>query len=121
MNLILILQCLLASIILASSTFGQLRSPTMGSDAKQTVTLTASAEIRLTPDPPIPIQNAAKDLASDFEKIFGKQPAIVTHSTESSGLTIMIGEEAKLPDSIRPHGLTTPESFSISVARPSSD
>jgi hypothetical protein len=93
----------------------------MGSDAKQTVTLTASAEIRLTPDPPIPIQNAAKDLASDFEKIFGKQPAIVTHSTESSGLTIMIGEEAKLPDSIRPHGLTTPESFSISVARPSSD
>jgi hypothetical protein len=121
MNLILILRCLLAAVILASSTFGQLRSPTIASEAKQSVTLTASAEIMLSPDTPIPIQNAAKDLASDFEKVFGKQPAIVTHPTDSSALTIMIGEEAKLPELIRPHGLTTPESFSISVARPTSD
>src|SRR5690242_8097678 len=83
------------------------------------VTLDSASTILVSPDEPGPIQQAAKDLQSDFGKVFGKTPRIVTRPQDAAATTILVGEYSKLPENVRPAPLTAPESFSISVAHPS--
>src|SRR5215475_7073134 len=63
-----------------------------------------------------PIQKAAEDLASDFQKVLGNRPKIINREEESGSMTILIAEQSKLPESMRRVGLNDPESFSISTA-----
>ena len=64
-----------------------------------------------------PVQSAGEDLASDFQKVFGRRPPIVTHKEQAGPTTILIGEAPAIPAPMRPAGLTSAESFSISVHR----
>ena len=81
------------------------------------VIVRSNAVIFLGPDEPLPIVQAVRDLASDFEKVLGKKPRIINREENAAPLTIWIGEKSKLPEDLRPQGLEEPESFSISVAR----
>ena len=94
---------------------------TQNSNARpdSSVTLDSASTILVSPDEPGPIQQAAKDLQSDFGKVFGKTPRIVTRPQDAAATTILVGEYSKLSESVRPAPLTAPESFSISVAHPS--
>lgn len=64
-----------------------------------------------------PIQLAADDLASDFQKVFGRRPPVIRQRGQTGPTTILIGEASEIPASMRPAGLTAPESFSISVRK----
>jgi hypothetical protein len=64
---------------------------------------------------PLPIQNSVKDLANDFEKVFGVAPKIVARQEDAGPQTILVGEVARIPEAMRPVGLLAPESFAISV------
>jgi Glycosyl hydrolase family 115 len=68
-----------------------------------------------SPNEPVPIQEATKDLAADFAKVLGTAPRIVTREEDAGPITILIGERSEIPEAMRPTGLTAPESFSISV------
>ncbi len=84
---------------------------------EKSVVLDSKLTIFLGRDEPLPIAEAAEDLAGDFEKVLGKKPSIVRRPEDAAPVTILIGEESKLPEGMRPGGLTEPESFSISVTR----
>src|SRR5439155_7281354 len=79
------------------------------------VSVDSSDAILLYHDEPLSIVEAAQDLATDFEKVLGKKPKIVSRVEDSGPVTIWIGEKSRLPEGMRPEGLTEPESFSISV------
>ncbi|MFL6436345.1 MAG: glycosyl hydrolase 115 family protein [Terriglobales bacterium] len=116
MKLNQILRYVLAGTMLAIPGFSQSTQHRARAKSGQSLTLTSSTQIVLSSDEPIAVQNAAKDLASDFEKVFGSKPSILAQPSDSAGATIIIGEQSKLPESIRPSALTAPESFSIAVA-----
>jgi hypothetical protein len=68
-----------------------------------------------SPDAPIAIQDAVKDLAADFEKVLGASPKIVSREEDAGSEMIVVGEISKIPEAMRPANLTAAESFSISV------
>jgi hypothetical protein len=74
-----------------------------------------SVTILVSGDEPGPVQLAVADLASDFEKVLGSRPNIVTRMEDAGPETILVGEVDKLPSAMRPTGLTAPESFSIAA------
>ena len=84
--------------------------------AASAAVLDSRVTILESPNEPMPIQRAAADLASDLEKVLGKEPKIVSRNQDAGPMTILIGERSEIPQSMRPPGLTAPESFSISVA-----
>jgi hypothetical protein len=79
------------------------------------VVLDSATTILLGQEEPTPVQEAVKDLQNDFAKVLGKKLRIVRSPEEASAVTIWIDEKSKLPVSMRPSGLTEPESFSISL------
>jgi hypothetical protein len=79
------------------------------------VILDSTVTLLLGPEEPLPIAEAAQDLADDFEKVLGKKPKIVHRREEAARVTILIGYQSKLLEGMRPAGLTEPESFSISA------
>jgi hypothetical protein len=81
--------------------------------ASGVVILNGTSTIAVNADEPEPVRHAAEDLASDIEKITGKRPRILNQNHAEG--SIVIGEQAKLPESLRPANLKPPESFSISV------
>jgi Glycosyl hydrolase family 115 len=68
-----------------------------------------------SPEEAGPIQEAAEDLASDFQKVLGQRPRIVGRRQDAGPVTLFIGERHEIPESMRPAGTTALESFSISV------
>ncbi len=82
----------------------------------QVVNIDSRTTILVSPGAPAAIQSAVKDLAADFEKVFGASPKIVASEQETAATTIVVGEKSELPAAIRPFGLDAAESFSISVA-----
>jgi hypothetical protein len=121
MQLTAILLSLTATGMLVVPTLAQSPQPAPRIETQHTIKLTASTEIVLDAGEPIAVRNAAKDLARDFEKVFGKQPPIVARPTISDGPIIVVGQKSKLPESMQPQGPAAPESFSISVVRPNPD
>ncbi|MGD0841593.1 MAG: glycosyl hydrolase 115 family protein [Candidatus Acidiferrales bacterium] len=91
--------------------------PTAMRSSGAAVIVTAKVTILESADTAGPIQKATEDLRNDFEKVLGAKPRIVTSAADAGPVTIMIGEAAKLPDDVRPAGLSDPESFSISVTK----
>jgi len=81
------------------------------------VTIDSKVTILEASDAVGPIQKSTEDLRDDFQKVFGAKPKIVTDQADSGPVTIMIAEASKLPNAVRPAGLTDPESFSISVVK----
>ncbi|HEX5228958.1 MAG TPA: glycosyl hydrolase 115 family protein, partial [Bryobacteraceae bacterium] len=82
----------------------------------QQVAIDSSAVLLVPSDEPDPVREAAKDLAGDFEKVFGKKPRITTRSEDAAAVTILIGSKSTEVQKLAPR-LTEPESFSISVHR----
>ncbi len=100
-----------------SAGFAAARPQPSSPAAPAPIILNSSVRILLSSDEPGPIQKAAQDLASDFNKVMGQTPRIITSPDEAGAETILIGEKSKLPEALQPAGLTAPESFSISVVR----
>ncbi len=90
--------------------------PARNTKSGPVVVLDSRVTILETPDEPMPIREAVSDLAADFQKVLGTKPRIVSNDQDAGPATILIGEQSKIPRSMRPTGLTAPESFSISVA-----
>ena len=88
---------------------------------KDSVALDSSVTILTSTDAPVPIQKAANDLASDFQKVLGKKPRIVTSRGEAGPVTIWIGEQSQIPEALRNSAMQAPESFSMSVNTENSD
>lgn len=78
-------------------------------DSKLTILINASASP--------PIRHAAEDFAADFGKVFGAKPRIIERQEDAAPVTILVGDQSQIPESMRPAGLTGPESFSISVTK----
>jgi hypothetical protein len=82
---------------------------------KGIVVLDSEVSIVVAPDEPLPVQEAARDLADDFEKVLGSKPRISTGMQGGAGEVVLIGEKAKLPQAAQPAGVAEPESFSIAI------
>ena len=81
----------------------------------ESVIINSAVTILVSPEEPAPVARAAQDLQSDFKKVFGKRPAIVHRTEDAAPVTVLIGEPPKLPEAMRPSGLSEPESFLISA------
>lgn len=81
------------------------------------VILDSTVSILVSSEEPEPVAEATRDLQSDFDKVLGEKPRIIHRREDAGSVTILIGEKSKLPEGMRPAGLTEAESFSISVAR----
>jgi hypothetical protein len=108
-------QRLLVGALLAGFVLPVLASAASAKKAGSPVVLNSKVTILLGADEPAPIGEAAQDLASDFEKVLGSKPAIVNRTEDAGAVTILIGYQSKILGSLRPAGLTEPESFSIST------
>jgi hypothetical protein len=88
-----------------------------GAQAGRMITLDRAATILVAPNEPEPVQHAAEDLASDFRRITGEAPKIVSREDDAARVTIVIGEESKLPERMRSGHVGSTEAFSISTRR----
>jgi hypothetical protein len=79
------------------------------------VVLDSSSVLLVDTAEPGPIQEAAKDLAGDFEKVFGKRPRIVTRAQDAAPVTVVIGLQSAIVRNLRTDRPAQPESFSIST------
>ncbi|MCL5006517.1 MAG: glycosyl hydrolase 115 family protein [Acidobacteria bacterium] len=79
------------------------------------IVLNSAVTILESPEEPVPIQKAVDDLRTDFEKVMGKKPRIISREEDAGPVTILIGEKSELPEGMKLSGLDQPESFSISV------
>jgi Glycosyl hydrolase family 115 len=80
----------------------------------QTVVLDATVTIIESPNDPEPVRIAVQNLADDFESVFGRRPAIVGRLEDAATTAIVVGEQSKIPEPLRPN-LMGAESFSISL------
>ena len=76
----------------------------------------ARVVIVTSPDASLAVRKATEDLRSDFAKVFGVKPPIVSRLQDGGPIAILVGESASLPQGLKPSGVTAPESFSISVS-----
>jgi hypothetical protein len=79
------------------------------------VTLDSGITIFVDPGESEPVQRAVADLTSDFEKVFGRHPKVVSRSDNVRPVTIFVAEQSNLPPQMRSRAVGAPESFSISV------
>ena len=83
----------------------------------RTITLDRTATILVLPGEPEPVQLAAEDLANDFRRVTGEPLKIIRQEADAGRVTIVIGEDAKLPRQMRSGRLTSAEAFSIYARR----
>ena len=83
----------------------------------RTVTLDPKTTIFVLPGDPEPVQHAAEDLANDFQRVTGTRLRIVNRESDAARVTIVIAEESKLPEYLRPEHMTSNEAFSLSARR----
>jgi hypothetical protein len=82
---------------------------------KTPVVLDSTVTIFQSSDEPESVQKAVNDLARDLELVLGKRPKVVNREEDAGAVTILAGEQGKLPEVLRPGNLSGAESFSISV------
>jgi len=95
--------------------FAALEACSLSVSAQAQVAIGSNATILVTPDQAAPIAEAARDLAADMLKVFGRRPRIVSQYKGIGYPNIVVGEQSTLPPQLRPTDLVGPESFSISV------
>jgi len=72
------------------------------------IRINAATTIVIDAREPGPLQKAASDVASDFEKVFGRRPGIVRSSAEAGPVNIWIGANYRpLRNTSRPAGWET--------------
>jgi hypothetical protein len=76
------------------------------------ITLNGRATIFVSPDEPGPVRLAAKDLATDMQKVFGTEPKIVQDEKNAGPVTIVVGDSLS---GAAPDYSAGPESFSITT------
>ncbi|HKO12402.1 MAG TPA: glycosyl hydrolase 115 family protein [Acidobacteriaceae bacterium] len=104
-----------AIILLALNFAGSASAQTHPQHATNTgLVLRAPITLVLAPGEPQPVREAANDLASDMQKVFGTKPTIAGQPA-ASGTAIEIGAAGHLPEAMRPADVSAPESFSIAV------
>src|SRR5579884_533191 len=119
-----LLSCAIPTRILVSFCAISLFAPTQSTSAvpassnSTAIRVVGSAVILLPENTPGPLRKATEDLRSDFAKVFGKKPRIITKTEEAGPVTIVIGSESDIPEALRPEALSGTEAFSISVANP---
>jgi hypothetical protein len=118
-TLITVVTLLVLFLPSAAAQSAKTQSSAKGTPAKSihvpVIILNSAVTILESPNAPKPIQKAAEDLASDFQKVMGKKPKIVTSPSDAGPVTILIEEQAKIPEAMRNAELKDPESFSIST------
>jgi len=85
--------------------FAALLALTASARAAAPLVLDASTTLVVSADQPGPVQEAARDLASDFEKVIGRRPRIVERREEAGASAVVIVSAGSGPR----------ESFSIAV------
>lgn len=105
----------LASISIFAGPLALARESHLNSLSDGVIRLDVNVTILESPDTAGPIRKAVEDLSTDFEKVLGRRLRIVNREEDAGTVSILVGEQSKLPEVMRPAGLTTPESFSISV------
>src|SRR5208282_3264339 len=69
------------------------------------VAINSATTLLIDPNEPVPVQKAARDLASDMEKVFGTRVQVVHRPADAKATTIWIGLKGELPKGIeRPSG-----------------
>src|SRR5437763_1406337 len=113
------LACACATFALPDSSSGSPRTTAHNEHAQSgragAVVLNSAITILESADAPEPLQRAAQDLATDFEKVLGKKPRVVTREQDAALTTIFIAERSKVPDSLRHSSANDTELFSISI------
>ena len=74
------------------------------------ITLNSRATILVDARQPVPVQLAAKDLASDMQKVFGAAPRIVTSEDQAGPVSVVLAGEA---GGAPADHVSAPEAFSI--------
>src|SRR6266496_6699420 len=65
--------------------------------ANAPIVLDTTTTILIGADEPLPVMEAARDLASDFEKVLGRKPRLVQRPEEAAGsTTVLIGYRSTL-------------------------
>jgi hypothetical protein len=72
--------------------------------------------IVVAPQEPAPVLRAARDLASDFAKVFGRGPAIGNSFQNADPVEILIAENGHLPAGVECTKAMGVEAFAFSVA-----
>jgi glycosyl hydrolase family 115 (putative glucuronidase) len=83
--------------------------------ANAPIVLDTTTTILIGADEPLPVMEAARDLASDFEKVLGQKPRLVQRPEEAGSTTVLIGYRSTLLRGLRSGPAGSPESFSLSV------
>lgn len=87
----------LLGVLVAISAFSTL--------ALASVTVNSRTTVYVDPREPQPIQLAARDLASDLQRVFGRSAGIVREPSEVSGVTLWVAFKGDLPKGVmRPTG-----------------
>src|ERR1700746_2820240 len=76
------------------------------SSKKTSVVLDSTVTIFQSSDEPESVQKAVNDLARDFELVLGKRPKVVNREEDAGAVTILAGEQGKLPEVLRPGNLS---------------
>ncbi len=84
-----------------SLTLGVLLAPLCAAQ----IVLTSASTVLLDPGEPHPVQKAAKDLAADLEKVFGKPVRVVHRPADAAATTICVALAHNLPAAVeKPSG-----------------
>jgi hypothetical protein len=86
--------------------------------ATSRVTINGSlSRIVVSEQEPTPVRRAAKDLQSDFAKVFGRTPQIVDGFQDAGPLAIFIGQRDHIPAGLNCATTSDREAFAFSIAR----
>ncbi len=80
------------------------------------VTIDSSVTIVESGDESGPVRRATNDLLSDFEKVFGQRPKLVSRIEEGGPTSILIAERNHVPNTLKCAVTTDTESFAFSIA-----
>jgi hypothetical protein len=86
----------------------------------QPLILDARVTLLEMPGQAAPVRRAIDDLADDFYKVLGTRPKIVTREEDSGPVTVIVGDQSRIPAAMQSgaltEALTAAESFSIGVS-----
>ena len=94
-----------------------LTSPAFAAAKRQTVVFDASVTVVESLEEPAPVRRATEDLLQDFEKVFGRRPALVDRLEESGPIAILIADRSRVHAGISCKAPSETESFAFSLVR----
>jgi hypothetical protein len=86
------------------------------SKAAPAITIDSTVTIVESTQEPGPVRRATDDLVSDFTKVFGQAPKLVSNPDEAGPVAILIADRTNLPAGIKCATATDTEAFAFSTA-----